>query len=216
MWQEIRVRSGRDDKFIAPERLNCRSLGCARDDKREGGAAVWCDGSNDNRTDVVHSRRNLPQAGHAAPDEQKLPNRINIDFQRSFLPSTCRRQVKLLLNKQRFRSSWVPVEQTAAPTTLRSVENVSLSGHGDDNGGGPQAHDFSGRDDKFVAPERLNCRSLGYARDDKGEGGASIWCHGSNDSLTDPVHTFPNLPQASQIAPNEQEVGFRLSWVLIE
>ena len=54
------------------------------------------------------------------------------------------------------------------------------------------------------------------ARDDKGEGGASIWCHGSNDSLTDPVHTFPNLPQASQIAPNEQEVGFRLSWVLIE
>ena len=100
MWQEIRVRSGRDDKFIAPERLNCRSLGCARDDKREGGAAVWCDGSNDNRTDVVHSRRNLPQAGHAAPDEQKLPNRINIDFQRSFLPSTCRRQVRLLLVTQ--------------------------------------------------------------------------------------------------------------------
>ena len=38
----------------------------------------------------------------------------------------------------------------------------------------------------------------------KGEGGASIWCDGSNDSLTDPVHTFLNLQQASQIAPNEQ------------
>ena len=71
-WQEIRVRSGRDDKFIAPERLNCRSLGCARDDKGEGDASIWWDGSNDNCTDVVHSTRNLPQAGHAAPNEQPV------------------------------------------------------------------------------------------------------------------------------------------------
>ncbi len=97
-WQEIRVRSGRDDKFIAPERLNCRSLGCpgfpvkiggvansmrfslqktahaalasaasrksgyARDDKGEGGASIWCDGSNDSLTDLVHTFPNLPQA----------------------------------------------------------------------------------------------------------------------------------------------------------
>jgi hypothetical protein len=32
----------------------------------------------------------------------------------------------------------------------------------------------SGRDDKFVGSEMLNCRSLGSGRDDKGEGGASI------------------------------------------
>jgi hypothetical protein len=31
------------------------------------------------------------------------------------------------MNKQRFRLSWVPVEQTAAPTALGSVENVSLN-----------------------------------------------------------------------------------------
>ena len=55
-------------------------------------------------------------------------------------------------NKRGFRSSWVLVGQTAGPSTaLRS-----------------------GRDDKFIAPERLNCRSLGFARDDKGEGDASI------------------------------------------
>jgi hypothetical protein len=33
-----------------------------------------------------------------------------------------------------------------------------------------------------------NCRSLGYARDDKGEGGAPIWCGGSNDNFTGVVH----------------------------
>jgi hypothetical protein len=66
----------------------------------------------------------------------------------------------------------------------------------------------SGRDDKFVfathlsGEGRVNCRSLGFARDDKGKGGASILCDGSNDSLTNLVHTFPNLPQASQVAPN--------------
>jgi hypothetical protein len=48
-WQEIRVRSGRDDKFISPERLNCRSLGYARDDKGEGDASMksgcWTEGA---------------------------------------------------------------------------------------------------------------------------------------------------------------------------
>jgi hypothetical protein len=29
-----------------------------------------------------------------------------------------------------------------------------------------------------------NCRSLGFARDDKGEGGASIGCGGTNDNRT--------------------------------
>jgi hypothetical protein len=57
----------------------------------------------------------------------------------------------------------------------------------------------SGRDDKFIAPERLNCRSLGYARDDKGEGRDSIWCDGINDSPTDLVHSSVNLPQASYL-----------------
>jgi len=86
------------------------------------------------------------------------------------------------MNKRGFRSSWVLVGQTAGRSTaLRS-----------------------GRDDKFIAPERLNCRSLGFARDDKGDGGASIWSGGSNDNLTDLVHSSLNLPQASQAAPNEQ------------
>ena len=63
------------------------------------------------------------------------------------------------LSSRIFRSSWMRVEGTAGPSTaLRS-----------------------GRDDKFTAPERLNCRSLGFARDDKGEGGASIGCDGGND-----------------------------------
>jgi len=35
----------------------------------------------------------------------------------------------------------------------------------------------------------VNCRSLGFARDDKGEGGASIGCAGSNDNLTSVVHS---------------------------
>jgi hypothetical protein len=48
-----------------------------------------------------------------------------------------------------------------------------------------------------------HCRSLGFARDDKGEGGASIWCDGSNDNLTDVVHFSFNLPEASQIDPSE-------------
>ena len=48
-----------------------------------------------------------------------------------------------------------------------------------------KAHDSSGRDDKFIAPERLNCRSLGFARDDKGEASASIGCDGGNDNLKD-------------------------------
>jgi len=49
----------------------------------------------------------------------------------------------------------------------------------------------------------LNCRSLGYARDDKGEGDTSIWCDGSNDNLMDVVHPGRNLSPASQGAPND-------------
>jgi len=45
------------------------------------------------------------------------------------------------------------------------------------------------------------------ARDDKGEGDASIWWDGSNDSLTNLVQTLPNLPQASQAAPNTRVPG---------
>jgi hypothetical protein len=52
------LRFGRDDKFVGSEILNYRSLGCARDDKGEGGAPIWCDCGNDNPTDVVHSRLN--------------------------------------------------------------------------------------------------------------------------------------------------------------
>ena len=89
------------------------------------------------------------------------------------------------MNKRGFRSNWVLVEQTA----------------------GPSAALRSGRDDKFIAPERLNCRSLGFARDDKGEGGTSIGCDGSNDNLTDLVHSSLNLPQASQFAPNDTGRG---------
>jgi hypothetical protein len=90
------------------------------------------------------------------------------------------RQVRLLLmNKRGFRSSWVLVERTAGPSTsLRS-----------------------GRDDKFIAPEILNCRSLGYARDDKGDGRAPIEDSGAGDMSPDAVHSPLNLPQASQIAP---------------
>ena len=55
------------------------------------------------------------------------------------------------------------------------------------------------QDEKFTATERLNCRSLGFARDDKGDGGASIWSGGSNDNLTDLVHSSLNLPQASRL-----------------
>ncbi len=61
------------------------------------------------------------------------------------------------LSPRIFWPSWMRVEGTAGPSTaLRS-----------------------GWDDKFTVPERLNCRSLGFARDDKGEGGAFIWCDGS-------------------------------------
>jgi hypothetical protein len=59
-------------------------------------------------------------------------------------------RVPIGMNKRDFRSDWMLVQGTAGPpTALRS-----------------------GRDDKFVGSERLNCRSLGYARDDKGEGDA--------------------------------------------
>ena len=47
-------------------------------------------------------------------------------------------------------------------------------------------------------------------RDDKGEGGASIWCDGCNDSLTGLVHTLPNLPQASRAAPCRDDNSFVL------
>ena len=47
-WQEIRVRFGLDDKLEGRWALfrsdasgvNCRSLGCARDDNGEGGASI--------------------------------------------------------------------------------------------------------------------------------------------------------------------------------
>jgi len=39
-WQEIRVRSGRDDKFLAAERLNCRSLGFAPDEQTAPGCSA--------------------------------------------------------------------------------------------------------------------------------------------------------------------------------
>jgi hypothetical protein len=50
---------------------NCRSLGCARDDKAEGRASIRCDGSNDSLTDLVHSSLNLRQASQYAPYEQR-------------------------------------------------------------------------------------------------------------------------------------------------
>ena len=51
----------------------------------------------------------------------------------------------------------------------------------------------SGQDDKWTTPERLNCRSLGFARDDKGEDSAFLGCDGGNDSLTGLVHSSPHL-----------------------
>jgi hypothetical protein len=54
---------------------------------------------------------------------------------------------------------------------------------------------------------RVNCRSLGYARDDKGEGGASIGCSGGNESLADLVHPSLNLPQASCDARDDKGRG---------
>ena len=60
----------------------------------------------------------------------------------------------------------------------------------------PTPHDVvrehRGRDDKFIGSERLNCRSLGFARDDKG--------HGSTLSL---LHRLldERLPQGSVALP---------------
>jgi len=74
-WQEIRVRSGRDDKFVftthlsGEGRVNCRSLGFARDDKGEGGAPIEGSGATDMSPDAVHSSLNLPQASQAAPND---------------------------------------------------------------------------------------------------------------------------------------------------
>jgi hypothetical protein len=62
-WQEIRIRALHPWRFWVSSlpQLAAGKL-AARDDKGEGGASIWCDGSNDKITDVVHRRLNLPQA----------------------------------------------------------------------------------------------------------------------------------------------------------
>ena len=136
----------------------------ARDDKGEGGASIWCDGNNDNLMDAVHFSLNLPQASRGARDDKGEGDAYMESGHRTEGDSS---------------SAWMGRQVHDS-----SVENVSLSGHGDGNGdgrpegrplqpifitlGGPQAHDCSGRDDKFVAPARLNCRSLGYAPNEQG------------------------------------------------
>jgi hypothetical protein len=78
---------------------------------------------------------------------------------------------------------------------------------------GPSTSLRSGRDDKFVftthlsGEGRVNCRSLGFARDDKGDGSAPIEGSGASDMSPDAVHSSLNLPQASQCAPNEQTIS---------
>jgi hypothetical protein len=39
-----------------------KATSSARDDKGKGSASIWCDGSNDNLTGVVHFSLYLPQA----------------------------------------------------------------------------------------------------------------------------------------------------------
>ena len=68
-----RWRPGQNDKWTAPERRNCRSLGFARDDKGEHSASIGCDGGNDSLTGRVYSSRNLPQASQAAQDDDLVP-----------------------------------------------------------------------------------------------------------------------------------------------
>jgi hypothetical protein len=110
------------------------------------------------------------------------------------------------------------IKRCVTPTSMRRrsapYEQNGTSGRVEWTSG-PSTSLRSGRDDKFIAPESLNCRSLGYARDDKGEGSASIWFDGSNESRTDLVHIFPNLPQESQSAPDQQK-GARPNWMLVE
>jgi hypothetical protein len=51
------------------------------------------------------------------------------------------------------------------------------------------------------------CRKSGCARDDKGEGSASIWRDGHTDNLTGVVHFSLNLPQASPAARDDKGRG---------
>jgi hypothetical protein len=52
-----------------------------------------------------------------------------------------------------------------------------------------------------------NCRSLGFARDDKGDGSAPIEGSGASDMSPDAVFISRNLPQASQGAPDDTSGG---------
>jgi len=83
----------------------------------------------------------------------------------------------LLMNNGGFRSSWVLVERTAGPST-------------------PLRY---GRDDKFIAPERLNCRFLGFARNDKGEDGALLKFGGPTNYPNGCRSFLPQLAAGSQL-----------------
>ena len=110
-WQEIRVRSGRDDKFIAPERLNCRSLGFPGfpvelggagelhapffTERRTRGPVLCCVAGNPGSLGMTKGRVTLPFGGMV----------VTTTAETLFIPDeTCRRQVTLLLMTQAERT----------------------------------------------------------------------------------------------------------------
>jgi hypothetical protein len=111
----------RNDKFITPERLNCRSLGSAPNEQKIKPIKSILISS-------VNFTLNLPQASQL---DGMTKGRVALPFgviavmiasRTSFIPfPTCRKQVRLLLMNQGFRSNWVRVERTVAPLRFAPV-----------------------------------------------------------------------------------------------
>ena len=117
-----------------------------------------------------------------------------------------------------FRVSWILVERTAGrSTTLRSGRDdnsfVTLTFpiinlrdvHCSVNV--PRASQIAPYEQAGL-PVKLgaggeNCRSLGFARDDKGDGSAPIEGSGASDMSPDAVHSSLNLPLGKSAAPND-------------
>jgi hypothetical protein len=98
------------------------------------------------------------------------------------------------MNKRGFRSRWMRVEGTAGPST--SLPRIS-----------------SGRDDKFVGSERLNCRSLGYPGFPVEVGGVAIFMR---FSLQKTAHAALSsaASRKSGYAPDEQDGSPRKHLIL--
>ncbi len=124
-WQEIRVRSGRDDKFIAPERLNCRSLGFPGfpvelggfgklhapflTERRTRGPVLCCVAGNPGSLLMTHRFSAAPNGARIIFGIDSQPFRAGLtfgsrpsgpcihgDLRLVICPSTCSRRVMLL------------------------------------------------------------------------------------------------------------------------